>query len=192
MLASLMEGKGVDARARGGQTRAMEPEPLLPEPQINPERVEALYRRKISEQNLKLGIAVGFVAAVLGAVIWTVVTVVTSYQIGWMAVGIGFLVGYAIRQFGKGITKVFGIAGALLALFGCLLGNLLTACEFVAKATEATFMQVLLALEPAMAMELLKVTFSPMDILFYGIAIYEGYRLSFHQVTEQDMATLQS
>jgi hypothetical protein len=31
-------------------------------------------------------------------------------------------------------------------------------------------------------------TFSPMDLLFYGIAIYEGYKFSFRQLTDEDMA----
>ena len=30
---------------------------------------------------------------------------------------------------------------------------------------------------------LLTVTFNPMDLLFYGIAIYEGYRLSINAVS---------
>jgi hypothetical protein len=29
--------------------------------------------------------------------------------------------------------------------------------------------------------------FSPIDLLFYGIAIYEGYKLSFRQVTEDEL-----
>lgn len=31
-------------------------------------------------------------------------------------------------------------------------------------------------------------TFSPMDLLFYGIAVYEGYKLSFRRVSPEDMA----
>jgi hypothetical protein len=31
---------------------------------------------------------------------------------------------------------------------------------------------------PATAVELMQVTFSAMDLLFYGLAIYEGYKLS--------------
>jgi len=33
-------------------------------------------------------------------------------------------------------------------------------------------------------------TFDPMDILFYGIAVYEGYKLSFRQVSPEELASL--
>jgi hypothetical protein len=33
----------------------------------------------------------------------------------------------------------------------------------------------------------MKNTFSPMDILFYGIAVYEGYRLSFREISDKDL-----
>ena len=36
--------------------------------------------------------------------------------------------------------------------------------------------------------QLMAVTFSPTDLLFYGIAMYEGYRLSFRQL-EDPVAT---
>jgi hypothetical protein len=36
--------------------------------------------------------------------------------------------------------------------------------------------------------ELMIATFNPMDLLFYGVAVYEGYKLSFRQLTEQDIS----
>lgn len=58
----------------------------------------------------------------------------TEYQIGYMAIAVGFLVGFVIRLTGKGIDKIFGISGAILAIFGCLLGNLLSNVGFIANA----------------------------------------------------------
>jgi hypothetical protein len=43
---------------------------------------------------------------------------------------------------------------------------------------------------PLAVVELLKDTFEPMDVLFYGIAVYEGYRFSFHEVSEPEIAAL--
>ena len=31
------------------------------------------------------------------------------------------------------------------------------------------------------------ITFSPIDLLFYGLAIYEGYKLSFRQITRDEL-----
>ncbi len=33
-------------------------------------------------------------------------------------------------------------------------------------------------------------TFQPMDLLFYAIAVYEGYRFSFVQISEEQIAGL--
>src|SRR4029078_7954573 len=73
------------------------------------------------EKKLLLGGLAGLAAAIIGAIIWAVVTVTAKYQIGWMAVGVGVLVGVALR-IGNG-GKAFGILGAFLALFGCILGS---------------------------------------------------------------------
>ena len=74
------------------------------------------------EKRLLLGGFAGLAAAIIGAIIWAVVTVTTKYQIGLMALGVGALVGFAMR-IGNG-GKSFSILAALLAFFGCILGNL--------------------------------------------------------------------
>ncbi|MEJ2510629.1 MAG: hypothetical protein P8Y72_03430 [Anaerolineales bacterium] len=63
------------------------------------------------QQNLGLGIIGGAIGGLLGAVVWAAVTYLTEYQIGWLALGVGYLVGIGVRLLGKGIDKVFGIAG---------------------------------------------------------------------------------
>jgi len=93
---------------------------------------DALRAHFKSQQNLPLGIGAGVAAATLGATIWAVVTVLSGYQVGWMAVGIGFLVGFSLR-FGKGVEKIFGISGAILALFGCILGNFLSLVGLISQ-----------------------------------------------------------
>src|SRR6266403_1915994 len=85
------------------------------------------------KQNLAIAIAAGAVAAVIGGIAWAVLTVTTEFQIGYMAVAIGFLVGFAVRL-GDGFDKIFAYVGAILALFGCLLGNALSMIGFYAKA----------------------------------------------------------
>jgi hypothetical protein len=85
------------------------------------------------------------------------------------------------------MDTTFGVAGAVLSLFGCLLGNLLAVCGFVSVQESVPFLQVVWSLTPSVAAELLTVTFSPIDVLFYGIAVYEGYKLSFRQVTKEDL-----
>jgi len=130
--------------------------------------------------NLPLAIVAGLAAAVVGAVIWAVITVSTKYQIGFMAIGVGFLVGWTVRAAGKGGAMSYSLIGGAFALFGCLLGNLLSACGFLATEQSAPLMTIVgrALTNPSLAVELLQATFSPMDLLFYAIAVYEGFKLA--------------
>lgn len=140
------------------------------------------------EQSLMMGTLAGMLAALAGAVAWALITALTKFQIGWMAIGVGFLVGIAIRKFGNGIDKSFGVVGALLALLGCVLGNLLAVCGIIAIDQEIGIFDVLSMLNLAAVQELMVATFNPMDLVFYAIAVYQAYRLSFRQLTQQDLA----
>ncbi|MCP4379103.1 MAG: hypothetical protein GY794_23390 [bacterium] len=130
-----------------------------------------------------MGVIGGLVAAVVGAGAWAVITVVTEYQIAWMAIGIGCLVGLTVRGLGKGISPVFGLVGAGCALLGCVLGNLMSICGFASVNESIPFFEALglVLSNPSLTMELMTATFSPIDVLFYGIAVYEGYKFSIRQ-----------
>jgi hypothetical protein len=132
----------------------------------------------VDDQNLPIGLVAGLAAAAIGAGLWALVTVVTGYQIGWMAVGVGFLVGWAVRIAGKGTTSTFQVLGAALALGGCLVGNLLTICVVASRKFEISPTEMVLRLTPDFVVDVMSATFSPIDLLFYALAIYAGYRYS--------------
>lgn len=131
-----------------------------------------------TEPNLIGGLLAGFVAALIGAALWAVVTVMMKAQIGFMAIAVGLLVAWAVRTVGKGSTPVYGIMGAVLALFGCVLGNLLSGCAFLAHEQGASVSSVTLSVlsSPSTSFALLEAMFDGMDLLFYGIAAYEGFK----------------
>lgn len=147
---------------------------------------EAARRYEIEQQriyqNMPMGFLVGTLAAVGGAVVWAAITVVTGWQIGWMAVGIGFVVGHAVRVFGKGIDTSFRFLGALLALVGCLLGNFFTVVGYLSQTLEISPFEVLSEIAFEELADGMIATFSVMDLVFYGIAVYEGYRLSVREI----------
>jgi len=130
-----------------------------------------------TESNLIMGLIGGGVAMLVGAILWGVITYLTEYQIGFMAIGLGFLVGIAVRFFGKGKTPIFGISSAVFALIGCALGNLLFYSGIIAREEGAPFMEVFLffLFTPAAAIELFTLAFEFMDVLFYGLAAWVGY-----------------
>ena len=159
-------------------------------PEIDEMKMQMLMNGLEENQNLSMGILGGFLAALAGASIWAIITAVTEFQIGFMAIGVGFLVGYAVRYLGQGVDQVYGIIGGGLSLVGCLLGNVLTACIFYAEAEAVPFMDVVGSLDFSIALEILVESFAPMDILFYGIAVYYGYKWSFRQLTEEELRSV--
>ncbi len=156
--------------------------------EIDQVKLQMLIQEIKDNQNLLFGTIGGVVAAGIGAAVWAVITALTNFQIGWMAVGVGFLVGYAVRMCGKGIDKSFGIAGATLSLVGCLAGNLLTVCIAISRHQQIPFLDLLSRLNPEIVVGLIGATFHPMDLLFYGIAVYEGYRFSFRRISKEELA----
>jgi hypothetical protein len=144
-----------------------------------------VYEKFRMDQNLFHAIAFGLLASIVGAVVWALISYLTGYQIGYMAVAIGALVGFAIKRFGKGFELPFAIAGAVIALFGCLLGNLLTVMVFACKEYNVGFVQILGLLSFELVGKVMVESFKFMDIIFYGIAIYEGFRFSAMRFSEK-------
>lgn len=132
----------------------------------------------------------GSLAAIVSAVIWAIITVTTQYQIGYMAIGVGLLVGFSVRFFGAGIDKKFGYLGSTLSLLGCLLGNLLSQIGFIAEEQSLGYMETISYLDLNMIMSIMMESFQVMDILFYGFAIYEGYKFAFRNLTHESLAEL--
>jgi len=159
---------------------------VQPEFQISEQDAERALDVFRQEQNLVVGGMAGLIAAVAGAAVWAGVTVVTEYQIGWMAVGLGFLVGIAIRTMGRGIDQVFGVVGAVMALVGCVLGNVFTIAWYISAQTGSSLISVLTQLDMELVIDLITETFQVMDILFYGLALYFGYKYAFRQLTLDD------
>src|SRR5690349_21230794 len=127
-------------------------------------------------ENVPLVVVVGLVAMLAGAALWALVTVLTQMELGLMAIVVGFVVGLGIQKVRKRPNKNFGILGAVLALAGCLLGNALSFVAFAAQQSGGSFIAVLMTVSPASLLSAMAQNFAAMDLLFYGIAIYEGFK----------------
>lgn len=130
------------------------------------------------DSNLVLGLIGGGIAMLISAVLWGIITYVTELQISLMSIGVGFFVGVAIQKLGKGKTLIYGLSGAVLSLFGCLLGNLFFYSGILAREWEVSFFDVLFAFatQPDFIVEIFTVAFDFRDLIFYALAIYIGFR----------------
>lgn len=140
-----------------------------------------------TDESMPKGLLGGALAAFAGAVLWATVTALTHFQIGWMAVGVGALVGLGVRFFGHGTDFRFGFAGAALALLGCLFGNLLAYASLGAHGAGVPLPAVLMGMlfEPKLVADFMVDGFGPMDFLFYALALGTGYKCSFSNVAAE-------
>ncbi|MGE3966026.1 MAG: hypothetical protein AB7I09_18160 [Planctomycetota bacterium] len=162
-------------------------------PTVPPEvqlQVEEFREELRSRQNLMLGALMGLGASLLGAAGWALTTYWTGYQIGWLALGVGFLVGVTVRRFGRGVEPTFGVLGAILALGGCALGNLSAACAFLAHSEQTSFLEVASKLDLDLVSAILRSSFDVLGIFFYGLAAFEGFRLSFRRLDEAELQAI--
>ncbi len=144
-----------------------------------------------SEQEYSKALITGIIVGIIGAVLWGLITVSTGYQIGYMAIAIGAGVGFSMRVLGKGIDQVFGITGGIIALLSCLLGNFLSIIGFIANAEGLGYLETLSLFDYSQLIPIMSEAFSPIDLLFYGIAAYAGYKFSFRTFTEKDLYELE-
>ncbi len=127
---------------------------------------------------LLAGTLAAIAGAIVGAIAWAAITAATSYQIGYMALGVGFLAGLGMRTLSGGRERADGVIAGVVAFLGCVLGNLGAVGVTIAQHEHYPIAVVLLALarRPAFAVDALRADFNIMDVLFYAIAVYAGYR----------------
>ena len=145
------------------------------------------------DANYILGLIGGGVAMLVGAALWGAITYFTQYQIGYMSIGLGFLVGIAFRFFGKGHSLIFGLSSAVLSLIGCVLGNFLFYVGAIAREESTSFIEVLFFLitNPFSVIELFTIAFDFRDLLFYALAAYVGFRVALDNSPSKPQAQVQ-
>lgn len=142
---------------------------------------ERITKQMLAEENLPVGVLWGLVACLIGAVLWGLISYLTNYQIGYMAIAMGFIVGMAMRM-GKGVRPIFGVVGAALALLGCVLGDYLSIIGYWAEDEQLSYMDILFSVNIVDMIPVLIDNTMSMTALFYVIALFEGYKLSFRDV----------
>jgi hypothetical protein len=169
------------------QTRSQTPtnggtieSPALMDPASGTQRIGGLRNRR----SLWTAAAGGLPAAVVGALAWAVITAIIDVPITWMAIAVGLLIAGAVRLFGRGLDRSFGCLGAGLSLFACILGNCLANCTLIAQDIGLSVTSVLAQISPGAVPRLIVATFHPIDLLFYGLALYLAYFCSFRRLPQ--------
>ena len=83
-------------------------------------------------------IIIGFLAMILGAGLWALVTVVTEHEFSLVAIGVGALIGLAMFSARPTSTGIAAVA-ALLTVIGCALGEFLAVPAYIAHKDGISF-----------------------------------------------------
>jgi hypothetical protein len=155
-----------------------------------PGEIEVRVPDRQVKQGLSGALVGGVTAALAGALVWALITMATSHHAGWMAIGMGLLIGGAIRTMGRGEGKSFGYLGAAVWILGCLLGSFLSVCAFIAGQESISPLSVLtyISSKPAMIPGAMIGAFHFLDPLFWGVGVYVAYRLAFRRIAPAETA----
>ena len=77
----------------------------------------------MTESRTRSAVIAGLIAAVAGGFLWAVIVVVTSYEVGWVAWGVGLLVGLTMLKVAGMPSRGLAVRAAVLAAVGLLVGR---------------------------------------------------------------------
>lgn len=150
----------------------------------------ALAQQLLSEQNFVNGVAAGIIAMLASAVAWGVITVLTGYNYSLVAIGVGLLVGFAIQLGGKGLSAKYSAVAALLAVLGCLGGNLMAGVIYEAQYAEAAVTDILFSLSFDDIVAFYSATLEFMDLIFWLVAVAASWQIAQRRLTDEEAMAL--
>lgn len=129
-----------------------------------------LAEKLLAEQNFGAAATFGALAMILAAGIYGYMGSGGS-TVGFMASGIGLVIGFTMQQFGKGIATRFAVVSSAYAVIGCLLGNMFAIVVYVARANSVSPFEVLFATPPSGLVEWMVADLQFADLIFWILAV---------------------
>ncbi|MFD3535997.1 hypothetical protein [Streptomyces sp. NPDC058664] len=126
-----------------------------------------------TRDNLALGLVAALVAALVAGGVYGAIIGGTEREIGWAAVGVGFLVGLAAGKVG-GRNPVLPVAGAVLSLGAVYLGQLVGIAIMVAKELDVSATDLFLE-EFGLLTEAWNEGKDPLTFLFFALAAFAAF-----------------
>lgn len=145
-----------------------------------------------------VGIIGGIIGAAIGGAIWAGVAIVFDYEIGFLAILVGALAGLGVNI---GSGKVGGLPyqmiAVVLSVLGIMIGKFVTVYHFVQLNVVQEFGQeawnefgysILSGDYFADFMDILPETLEPLDLLFFGLAIFTAFGIPKRQEAQPAFA----
>ncbi|MFL5319996.1 MAG: hypothetical protein ACJ790_10115 [Myxococcaceae bacterium] len=127
-----------------------------------------------------LAIAGGAIGALIGAFVWAAIVVITNFEVGYVAVLVGFLAGQGVKLgAGKGRGQTLQAAAAGLAVFGLVVSKYFIFAHFAVAALAGKGISVGYFSSEVIGYfgQFFTDQLSPFDLLWVFIAISAAYRV---------------
>src|SRR5690606_13217371 len=102
-----------------------------------------LAEKLISEQHFAAAVIAGAVATVLAAAAYGIIVAEWAFTYGFVAAGVGIVIGLAMQFLGRGISMKFAAVATVYTITGCVLGNLFRVIMELARASATSPIDVL-------------------------------------------------
>ena len=141
-------------------------------------RAEQLFRAETEGANVGAAVGLGFLAGLVSALVWFGVVVVTEYQLGIVAVGVGWLVAQAV-MFGSGKRRGGALPWISLVItaLAMLLAEYLIVRHYLVQYLAEEGMQdvpLLLPVHLSASLVFESIKSEPLTVVFWVIALIEA------------------
>lgn len=125
------------------------------------------------------GLLMAIIFGLVGAIFWVFTAQVTGYNLQPVIFLIGYMVSQGFVWNGKSELKKWGVVAAIVTTFCIILGKIILMIFSVTQFYGITFFEMVLILNYSQMMKTIVTTFSPLELIFYIIAIKFTYERSF-------------
>ncbi len=122
-------------------------------------------------ESVPLGAVAGLVMAMIGAGVWMAVHLV------YVALGVGLVVGLAVRLAGNGRSAMFGLMAVISTALACLSGEVLARIQ-AATSAQHDFYDTLVNTDLVQMVTAIFAQASPVDYVVYAVSLVGAYLLA--------------